>query len=181
MAAKTITEAKRLGKSMGNSRNHANSCNKGILVCGLISNGILLTGEDRQLIFACIMQQDSGNVKSVQEIHAAFQYRSLFKPIQGVDGVLYRVGEDIIYKTSYHSQHTEEVARVVAFLSVLINVSYCTLAKIKLFRKLDDTDIFGELTNDCHEIVEMSNEVAFIAVTSVCRKVMLYPCAVDGA
>ena len=73
------------------------------------------------------------------------------------------------------------MARVVAFLSVLVNGSYCTLAKIKLFRKLDDTDIFGELTNDYHEIVEMSNEVAFIAVTSVSRKVMLYPCHVDSA
>ncbi|CAB4019148.1 Hypothetical predicted protein [Paramuricea clavata] len=116
MAAKTITEAKRLAKSFGNSLNHATSCNEGILVGGLNSNGVLLTKEDQQLILTCM--QASGHV---EEVKIAFQFWSLFKPLQSVDGVLYRVDEDIIYITS---NNVEEVARVEAFyLSYLVEVT----------------------------------------------------------
>jgi hypothetical protein len=170
MAAKTITEAKRLAKSFGNSLNHATSCNEGILVGELNSNGVLLTKEDQQLILTCM--QASGHV---EEINIAFQFRSLFKPLQSVDGVLYRVNEDIIYITS---NNVEEVARVEAFLSVLLGGSYCTLAKIKLYQKLDDEDMLGELRND-DEIVEISNEIAVITATCISRKVMLYPHPID--
>ncbi|CAB4026573.1 Hypothetical predicted protein [Paramuricea clavata] len=148
MAAKTITEAKRLAKSFGNSLNHATSCNEGILVGGLNSNGVLLTKEDQQLILTCM--QASGHVEESTKI-------------------------SIIYITS---NNVEEVARVEAFLSVLLSGSYCTLAKIKLYQKLDDEDMLGELRNG-DKIVEISNEIAVITATCIYRKVMLYPRPAD--
>lgn len=174
MAAKTITEAKRLAKSFGSSLNHANSCDKGILVGGLNSKGVLLTKEDQKLIFT--FMQTSGHIVCIEEINVAFHFRSLFKPLQSVDGVLYRVHEDIIYSTS---NDVEEVARIEAFLSVLLNGSYCTLVKIKLYRELDNEDMLDERRNNDNKIVVMSNEIAVITATSVSRKVMLYPHPVD--
>lgn len=116
MAAKTITEAKKLAKSFGNSLNHATSCNEGILVGGLNSNGVLLTKEDQQLILTCM--QASGHV---EEINIAFQFRSLFKPLQSVDGVLYRVDEDIIYITFIMWKKWDESKRF--YLSYLVEVT----------------------------------------------------------
>ena len=174
MAAKSITEAKRLAKSFGNSLNHtANRCNNGILVGGSNSNGnaVFLTKEEKQLITSCMETSTPGHaVVRVEEI--AFKFRSLFLPLKSIDGVLYRVDEDIIFLTS---DNVEEVARVKAFLSVLVNGSYCTLAKIELYQKLEDEYMFDELRNDHNDVVELSNETAIITVTSISRKVMLYP------
>ena len=174
MAANSITEAKKLAKSFGNSLNDVgNRCNNGILVGGLNSNGntVFLTREEKQLITSCMETSTPGHsVVRVEEI--AFKFRSLFKPLKSIDGVLYRVDEDIIF---IMPDNVEEVGRVKAFLSVLVNGSYCTLAKIKLYEKLDDEYMFDELRNDHDDVVELSHETAIITVTSISRKVMLYP------
>ena len=180
MAAKTITQAKRLAKSFGNLPSHASRCNNGILVGGLNSNGneVFLTKKEEQLITSCMETFTPGcAVVHVETI--AYKFRSLFKPLEGIDGVLYRVDEDIIFTTS---DSLEQVARVKAFLSVLVNGSYCTLAKIELCQKLHDEDMLDEeLGNDHnHDVVELSNEIVVITVRSIARKVMLYPHPVDG-
>ena len=174
MAAKTITEAKRLAKSFGNSLSHISRCSNGILVGGLNSNAnaVLLTIQEEELITTCMETSPPGYaIVRVEKI--VFKFRSLFKPLEGIDGVLYRVDEDIIFTTS---RNVEEVARVKAFLSVLVNGSYCTLAKIDLYQKLADEDMLGEeLRTDYFDVVELSNEFVVITVSSISRKVMLYP------
>ncbi len=114
MAAKSITEAKRLAKSFGNSLNHtANRCNNGILVSGLNSNGnaVFLTKEEERLITFCMEPSTPGHaVVCVEEI--AFKFQSLFIPLKSIHGILYRVDEDIIFLTS---DNVEEVAQVKAF------------------------------------------------------------------
>ena len=126
MAAKTISEAKRLAKSFGNLLSHGRCCNNGILVGGLNSNAnaVLLTIQEEELITTCMETSTPGYaIVHVEKI--AFKFRSLFKPLEGIDGVFYRVDKDIIFTTS----RNVEVARVKAFSSVLVNGSYCTLSK----------------------------------------------------
>ena len=118
-----------------------------------------------------------GAVVRVETI--AFKFGSLFKPLEGIGDVLYRVDEDIIFTTS---DNLEQVARVKAFLSVLVNGSYCTLAKIELCQKLHNENMLDEeLGNDHnHDVVELSNKISVITVTSITRKVTLYPHPIDG-
>ena len=179
MAAKTIIEANRLAKSFGNSVSHGTRCKNGILVGGLNCNGnsVFLTKQEEELIATCMeISTPDYAIAHVEEI--AFKFRSLFKPHEGTDGVLYRVAEDIIFTTS---QNVEEVAQIKAFLSVLVNGSYHALAKIELSQKLDDEDVLGKgLRNYSNNIVKLSNESTIITVNSISRKVMLYPHIVDG-
>lgn len=165
MCATSLERAKLLTEEVSHSLQYGNACNTGILVGGMSASQLNLRRCEIQQIQDCC-----GADAVIPEVADAFV--SLFKPLQGPCGMLYRAREHVLLDDSHPS-----VVRLEKFFSVSIDGKYQKFVQVELYPMCLDDD--GEVMIDPHSgynMVTTSTTTSHIfKVTSISRKVMLYP------
>jgi len=124
MCVTSVKRAKHVAKEVGDSVEYANDCNTGILVGGMTSQ-VNLTRHELQL------QHDDLASTSVDIPEVCDSFLSLYKPLHGPFGMLYRAQEHVILDDCSHSQCVAELDR---FLCVRINGNYQKFVQARTYQ-----------------------------------------------
>ena len=164
MCTTSLDRAKHIAEELADLFLCADECNKGILVGGMLSNTVHLGRHDIQLIKDCL-----GSVGGeISEAVSAFP--SMFKPLHGPQGMLYRKEEVVMLDGG--NCH-EFPAKVVRFLCTSIDGKY---QAEKYAMLLGDGDEQMIDPHSGYKVVKTVSPVQIITmVTAISRKVMLYP------
>ncbi|XP_031549912.1 uncharacterized protein LOC116287378 [Actinia tenebrosa] len=170
MCAKSLEAAHELIKVVNESHiPHVNRCNRGVLVGGMSANECILLREQVTQIVDCC----SGvNAQDVQPV--AFKSRSLLKPLHGIGGVLYRVGEHAVVEDI---ADVETVIEFTAFYCVAIRndfYTFCEGRKYQTMKDDDGNDIIHQYSG--YKFVNEMQNVTTFCPSKISRKLMLFPC-----
>lgn len=154
-------------KEVGNSQTYVNECDTGILVGGMTSSSVNLGRRNIQLIQDCCVYDIGGDIAEVGDC-----FLSLFKPLQSLNGLLYRVGEQVILGDGDH----DSVAKVDKFLCVNIDGKYQTFVQVQLYTNLmDDEQQIIDPYSGYYVVTTAAPIQMIFKVSSLSRKVMLFP------
>lgn len=168
MCVTSLELAKHVAKEVGDSMQYANDCNQGILVGGMTSSQVNLTRQEIQLL------QGVCSSISVDIAEVCDSFRSLFKPLHGSSGMLYRAGEHVILDDCSPPQCVAELDR---FLCVRIDGKYQRFVQARIYPMILDDD--GRQMRDPYSgynlLTKSTATLKISKVTAISRKVMLYP------
>lgn len=167
MCTTSLVRAKHIAEELADSLLYADECNKGILVGGMLSSKVNLGRHDIQLIKDCL-GSFGGEISEV-----AYSFSSMFKPLHGPQGMLYRKEDVVMLDDGRH----EFPAKVDRFLCTAIDGKYQKFLQAEKYAMLLGDD--GEQMIDPHsgyKLINTASPVQIITmVTAISRKVMLYP------
>ena len=167
MFAKSLKGAQHIGEVIADTPQHTESYKEGVLVGGMVSNHVNLSQQDIRLIEAIGPLFTSSNIPEV-----ALSFRSLWKPFQTSNGILFREKEHVVIQTD----DNELVCKVEKFLCVEVEENTVKLVKLQQYEKLLDDE--GAILTDPYSggvLVDISVSGPLIApVGAISRKVMLH-------
>lgn len=168
MCVTSVERAKHVAKEVGDSVEYANDCNTGILVGGMTSSQVNLTRHELQLL------QDDLASTSVDIPEVCDSFLSLYKPLHGPFGMLYRAQEHVILDDCSHSQCVAELDR---FLCVRINGKYQKFVQARTYPMIldDDEQQMMDPYSGYNLVTKSTFTLKITKVTAISRKVMLYP------
>lgn len=148
----------------------ANRLSNGILIGGMTRNEHILTPEQSEMLDACF----DSTVQFYCNITDTF--KSLWKPNQTTDGIVYRKDEHVIVTV-----HDEEIIICIAgFFCIPVTIDtdehYKSFVEGKTFSPAEDEQ--GEVQYDPYSgslLVKETVEPVLVPVNDICRKVILFP------
>lgn len=165
MCTKSLEVAKKISNMV--SGEQANSYIEGVLVGGMARNQVHLSQQDIQLI-----QVTTNSLAPSVIAEIAWSFRSLWKPRQTPQGMLYRVGEQAMFTMD----GVDQCCQITDFFCVKVDNDYKKFVKAALYQKLLDNE--GNTMTDNHSggllIDLLATEIVIVPVLSISRKVMIY-------
>ncbi|KXJ08540.1 hypothetical protein AC249_AIPGENE10761 [Exaiptasia diaphana] len=146
----------------------------GVLIGGMLSNDVLLSEEEMDLI-----KHSLSPSLSVPEV--GFRYRAFWKPMPSPNGMLFRKNECVILKDDDGSDD-EVVCQVEYYLCVQVDNSFVKFVKVSAYSaELDEESntLYDPYSGGM--FIDTTNVKTLLApATSIDRKVILYNCNDDA-
>lgn len=167
MCAKSVEAAKHIEKLIATNPESASSFKEGVLVGGMLSSELHLSEEDIDLIMS------HPSLPSVLP-DMVFSFRSLWKPDQTPQGMLYRKGEHVVLLDNANEQH---VCQVEHFLCLEVDGKFSKTVKVLKYSSALDEE--GNPISDPYSgglVIDITTSVQVLIapVTAILRKAMLY-------